>query len=87
MVCAAPAPAAIHLIRKPNACIRCLSSSTLAVLELPNSHNVPKRSCMRPEPLHPQHVDTGEVLMQAFADKAALNETLQTRRVAVCSMH
>lgn len=25
-----------------------------------------------------QHVDTGEVLMQAFADRAALNETLQT---------
>ncbi|KAL3141255.1 hypothetical protein ABBQ38_003595 [Trebouxia sp. C0009 RCD-2024] len=26
-----------------------------------------------------QHVDTGEVLMQAYADRAALNETLQTR--------
>ncbi|KAF5836817.1 bifunctional phosphoribosyl-AMP cyclohydrolase/phosphoribosyl-ATP pyrophosphatase [Dunaliella salina] len=26
-----------------------------------------------------QHIDTGEVLMQAFADRAALNETLQTR--------
>lgn len=26
-----------------------------------------------------QHVDTGEVLMQAFADRAAVNETLQTR--------
>lgn len=26
-----------------------------------------------------QHVDTGEVLMQAFADRAALNETFQTR--------
>ena len=25
-----------------------------------------------------QHVDTGEVLMQAFADRAAINETLQT---------
>lgn len=25
-----------------------------------------------------QHVDTGEVLMQAFADRAALNETMQT---------
>ena len=25
-----------------------------------------------------QHVDTGEVLMQAFADRAAVNETLQT---------
>ena len=25
-----------------------------------------------------QHVDTGELLMQAFADRAALNETLQT---------
>jgi phosphoribosyl-ATP pyrophosphohydrolase/phosphoribosyl-AMP cyclohydrolase len=26
-----------------------------------------------------QHVDTGEVLMQAFADRAALSETMQTR--------
>lgn len=26
-----------------------------------------------------QHVDTGEVLMQAFADKAAINETMQTK--------
>lgn len=26
-----------------------------------------------------QHIDTGEILMQAFADRAALNETLQTR--------
>lgn len=26
-----------------------------------------------------QHVDTGEVLMQAYADRAALNETMQTR--------
>lgn len=25
-----------------------------------------------------QHVDTGEVLMQAFADRAAISETLQT---------
>lgn len=25
-----------------------------------------------------QHVDTGEVLMQAFADRDAINETLQT---------
>eukprot|EP00195_Chlamydomonas_chlamydogama_P009882 CAMPEP_0202904574 /NCGR_PEP_ID=MMETSP1392-20130828/30106_1 /ASSEMBLY_ACC=CAM_ASM_000868 /TAXON_ID=225041 /ORGANISM="Chlamydomonas chlamydogama, Strain SAG 11-48b" /LENGTH=264 /DNA_ID=CAMNT_0049592261 /DNA_START=171 /DNA_END=965 /DNA_ORIENTATION=+ len=25
-----------------------------------------------------QHVDTGEILMQAFADRAALNETMQT---------
>ena len=25
-----------------------------------------------------QHVDTGEVLMQAFADRAAVSETLQT---------
>lgn len=25
-----------------------------------------------------QHVDTGEVLMQAFADRNAINETLQT---------
>lgn len=25
-----------------------------------------------------QHVDTGEVLMQAFADREAVNETLQT---------
>ena len=25
-----------------------------------------------------QHIDTGEVLMQAFADRAAINETLQT---------
>ncbi len=25
-----------------------------------------------------QHVDTGEVLMQAFADREAINETLQT---------
>ena len=25
-----------------------------------------------------QHVDTGEVLMQAFADRSAINETLQT---------
>lgn len=25
-----------------------------------------------------QHVDTGEVLMQAFADRAAINETMQT---------
>jgi phosphoribosyl-ATP pyrophosphohydrolase/phosphoribosyl-AMP cyclohydrolase len=25
-----------------------------------------------------QHVATGEVLMQAFADRAAVNETLQT---------
>ncbi|GIL90456.1 hypothetical protein Vretimale_17642 [Volvox reticuliferus] len=25
-----------------------------------------------------QHIDTGEVLMQAFADRAALNETIQT---------
>lgn len=25
-----------------------------------------------------QHIDTGEVLMQAFADRAAVNETLQT---------
>jgi phosphoribosyl-AMP cyclohydrolase len=27
----------------------------------------------------PQHVDTGELAMQAFADRAAINETLQTR--------
>lgn len=26
-----------------------------------------------------QHVDTGELLMQAYADRAALNETLQTK--------
>lgn len=26
-----------------------------------------------------QHVDTGEVLMQAYADRAAVSETLQTR--------
>lgn len=26
-----------------------------------------------------QHVDTGEVLMQAFADRTAICETLQTR--------
>jgi phosphoribosyl-AMP cyclohydrolase / phosphoribosyl-ATP pyrophosphohydrolase len=25
-----------------------------------------------------QHVDTGELLMQAFADRAAISETLQT---------
>lgn len=25
-----------------------------------------------------QHVDTGEVLMQAFSDRAAVSETLQT---------
>ncbi len=25
-----------------------------------------------------QHVDTGELLMQAFADRAAVSETLQT---------
>ena len=25
-----------------------------------------------------QHVDTGEVLLQAFADRAAVSETLQT---------
>jgi phosphoribosyl-AMP cyclohydrolase len=25
-----------------------------------------------------QHVDTGEVLMQAFADRAAISETMQT---------
>ncbi|GAX74720.1 hypothetical protein CEUSTIGMA_g2167.t1, partial [Chlamydomonas eustigma] len=25
-----------------------------------------------------QHIDTGEVLMQAFADRAALSETMQT---------
>ena len=29
-------------------------------------------------PCHPQHVDTGEVLMQAFADRDAICETLQT---------
>lgn len=27
--------------------------------------------------LDPQHVDTGEVLMQAFADRAAISETMQ----------
>jgi phosphoribosyl-AMP cyclohydrolase len=27
----------------------------------------------------PQHVDTGELLMQAYADRAALSETLQTK--------
>ena len=26
-----------------------------------------------------QHVDTGEILMQAFADRSALNETMQTK--------
>lgn len=26
-----------------------------------------------------QHVDTGEVLMQAFADRAAICETMQTK--------
>jgi hypothetical protein len=26
-----------------------------------------------------QHVDTGELLMQAYADRAALSETLQTK--------
>lgn len=30
-----------------------------------------------------QHADTGEVLMQAFADRAAVNETLQTGWVGV----
>ncbi|EFN57697.1 hypothetical protein CHLNCDRAFT_20847 [Chlorella variabilis] len=29
-----------------------------------------------------QHVDTGEVLMQAFSDRAAVSETLQTGRLA-----
>ena len=28
--------------------------------------------------LRPQHVDTGELLMQAFADRAAVSETLQS---------
>lgn len=30
-----------------------------------------------------QHADTGEVLMQAFADRAAVNETLQTGYVVL----
>ena len=29
-------------------------------------------------PLPSQHIDTGELLMQAFADRAAVGETLQT---------
>lgn len=29
-----------------------------------------------------QHVDTGEVMMQAYADRAAINETLQTKCAA-----
>jgi len=31
-----------------------------------------------PPPLSSQHVDTGEILMQAFADRASVAETLQT---------
>ena len=31
-----------------------------------------------------QHADTGEVLMQAFADRAAVAETLQTRYPTPC---
>ena len=37
-----------------------------------------------------QHVDTGEVLMQAFADRAAICETLQTRHAPLspaCAQH
>ena len=30
-----------------------------------------------------QHIDTGEVLMQAFVDRNAVNETLQTGYVCV----
>ena len=33
---------------------------------------------LTPCPMMLQHVDTGELLMQAYADRAALCETLQT---------
>lgn len=33
----------------------------------------------------PQHIDTGEVLMQAFADRAALSETMQTKCVCAAA--
>jgi phosphoribosyl-AMP cyclohydrolase len=50
--------------------------SPAAILALVAAGNrVPRTN---PSLFSPQHVDTGEVLMQAYADRNAICETLQT---------